>query len=84
MTAKIIQFPTKPTSHYFHPTTPNTTNTPARKKREILLSVGWSEYVGETVTVYTNPDVDNNSPYYLDNAWHEQLRIEMARKVFFS
>lgn len=56
----------------------------ARRKREILLSVGWSEYVGETITAYTNPDVDNNSPYYLDNAWHEQIRIETARKVFFS
>ncbi len=38
---------------------PDTTS--ARRKREILKSLGWSEYRGETMTVYSNPDVDGSA-----------------------
>lgn len=54
---------------------------PASKKREILLIVGWSEYIGETITCYTNRHVDNNNPHYLADAWKVQLMIEYEGRV---
>lgn len=44
----------------------------AREKTEILLSVGWSRYeVGDAI-LFTNPEILNNEPLYLDEAWCAQ------------
>lgn len=58
--------------------------TPARKKREILLSVGWSVYDGETVVAYSNPDISNNDPHFLDDAWNAQILREHGERYFKS
>lgn len=52
----------------------------ARKKREILLSVGWSVYDGETVVAYSNPEVSNNDPHFLDDAWNAQIEREFQQR----
>lgn len=79
--SNIINFPTKPTSHYFHPT-PDHSTTPARKKREILLSLGWSEYEHHGCIVYSNPDVCDNRGMYLDTAWDAQCLRELGQRYW--
>jgi hypothetical protein len=89
--SNIIQFPSKICSDYFKVTSyskPSHSyqeqNIPASKKREILLSLGWSVYDGETVVAYSHPDVSNNDTFFLDDAWNAQLNSELARMAFFS
>lgn len=78
----ILHFPAKLGSHYFHPTTPHATSTPARKKREILLSVGWSEYEHLGCIVYSHPDVCDNRGLYLDDAWNAQCLRELGQRYW--
>ncbi len=52
----------------------------ARRKREILKSLGWSEYRGETIVVYSHPDVSDNTPHFLDNAWEAQVEREFNQR----
>lgn len=56
----------------------------ARRKREILLSVGWSEFQEHGFVGYSNPDVKNNEAFFLDSAWNAQLLRELGQRYWGS
>jgi len=56
--------------------------TPAVRKREILISVGWSEYDDHGMIKYSNPHVCDNGGMFLDDAWKAQIMREYAGRYF--
>lgn len=69
-------------SKYFRVTSASKPNVCARRKREIVMNKGFSEFTSLGMVLYSHPDVCDNEGLFLHDAYLAVLLMENGERYF--